>query len=406
MTNREAAIKIIRRLRKGGFEALLAGGCVRDMLLHRQAKDYDVVTNALPGEVIKLFRRTHKIGAKFGVVMVIIEQQRVEVATFRMESGYADGRHPANVEFSNAKKDAGRRDFTINGMFYDPIEKKFLDYVNGRRDLDRKILRTIGAAHRRFGEDYLRMLRAVRFSTELAFILEPHTWSAIRKHASNITKISSERIAMELEAILTNPNRASGAYLLAEAGLAEAVFPGFVGSTARFGLEVLGRLRKKVSFPLALACFFAGCDAKFAAEKCRFLKLSRIHTKHLRFLLSGRARLLDDRMPLAQFKLLLSEPYFWDLYEMQRAVQKARGHGLGALAAIRKRAAELKGTPLRPRPLLDGHELIGLGARPGSMVGLLAEEMYIAQLSEHITTSAQARRWVADWLGRHERLEQ
>ncbi|MCD6392697.1 MAG: CCA tRNA nucleotidyltransferase, partial [Planctomycetes bacterium] len=167
MTNREPAIKVIRRLHKAGHEALLAGGCVRDMILNRAAKDYDVATDARPQEVVKLFARTRKIGAKFGVVMVLDRNQQVEVATFRTESGYADGRHPDKVEFATAKADAARRDFTINGMFYDPIEKKILDFVGGQADLARCVIRTIGKPHDRFGEDYLRMLRAVRFSTRL-----------------------------------------------------------------------------------------------------------------------------------------------------------------------------------------------------------------------------------------------
>ncbi|MCK4959546.1 MAG: CCA tRNA nucleotidyltransferase, partial [Planctomycetes bacterium] len=155
MTNKEAAIRVVKRLRKSGFEALMAGGCVRDMLLGRIAKDHDVATSATPDEIIALFRRTLKIGAKFGVVMVLLDSQQIEVATFRTESGYADGRHPGQVAFSNAKEDAQRRDFTINGMFYDPVDEKVYDYVGGQADIDREVLRTIGDAGDRFGEDYL-----------------------------------------------------------------------------------------------------------------------------------------------------------------------------------------------------------------------------------------------------------
>ncbi|MHC4338152.1 MAG: CCA tRNA nucleotidyltransferase, partial [Planctomycetota bacterium] len=224
MTSRQAAIRIVKRLRSNGFQALLAGGCVRDMLLGRPAKDYDVATNAHPKDVMKLFRRTLKVGAKFGVVIVLLENRRVEVATFRTETGYVDGRHPGKVEFAGAAEDASRRDFTINGMFYDPLERKVIDYVNGQADLKKKVVRTIGVPRERFGEDYLRMLRAVRFATQLGFAIEPRTWSAIYRNAKDITGISGERIRMELEGILISPNRSAGVSLLINSGLAEAIF--------------------------------------------------------------------------------------------------------------------------------------------------------------------------------------
>lgn len=264
MTSRQAAMKIVKCLRSSRYEALLAGGCVRDMLLKRRAHDFDVATNAKPADVTRLFKRTLKVGAKFGVVIVLLGNTQVEVATFRVEADYADGRHPSAVKFATAKEDAARRDFTVNAMFYDPIEKKVIDYFGGQQDLRRKIIRTVGDPAERFAEDYLRMLRAVRFSTQLGFLIEPRTRDAICKGAHNIVRISGERIAMELEGMLSNPNRAAGASLLVETGLAEAVFPGFAGSRAEFGIKVLSRLRRNVDFPLALAAFFAGCETAFA----------------------------------------------------------------------------------------------------------------------------------------------
>ena len=406
MTNRQAAIQVIKRLRGEGFEALLAGGCVRDMLLGRAAKDYDVATSALPGDVIKLFKRTLKIGAKFGVVMVMTNQQQVEVATFRTESGYADYRHPSEVKFSNARADAARRDFTINGMFYDPLEKRVIDYVNGQKDLQKKILRTIGNAEERFGEDFLRLLRAVRFSTELDFAIARPTWRAIRGQAANITKISAERIAMELEATLTNPNRSKGIGLLINSGLFEAILPGVETDALDFGVLTLGQLPVNIDFPLALSAVFAGSETKPAIAKCQGLKLSNAYKKHLRFLLTNRQELLNRDMGLAELKLLLAEPYFEDLYELTRAIQKAGGQTTASLIAIRKRANALKGKELKPRPLLNGHELIALGARPGPMVGLVAREMYIAQLSEELKTHSQGQKWVKRWLAKHKGLGQ
>ena len=211
MTNRQAAIKIIKQLHRNGFQALMAGGCVRDMLLGRRAKDWDVATDAQPKDVMRLFKRTLKVGAKFGVVIVLIDQTQVEVATFRTETGYADGRHPRSVQFSSASEDASRREFTINGMFYDPLQKEVIDYVDGQADIKARVVRTIGKPDERFGEDYLRMLRAVRFSTELGFEIEPATWRAIRRNAADVARISGERISMELEGILAGPNRAAGA---------------------------------------------------------------------------------------------------------------------------------------------------------------------------------------------------
>ncbi|MBN1457344.1 MAG: CCA tRNA nucleotidyltransferase, partial [Sedimentisphaerales bacterium] len=285
MTNKKAAIKIIKTLRGEGFQALLAGGCVRDKLLGRVAKDYDVVTDARPGDVIRIFSRTKKIGAMFGVVMVLISDRQVEVATFRTESGYADGRHPDNVRFATAEEDAWRRDFTVNGMFYDPVEQTILDYVGGRGDLEKKILRAIGEPEQRFAEDYLRMLRAVRFSTELEFDIEEETFLAIKNLASKITLISGERIAMELETILTNPRRSEGARLLWESGLSSAIFKNYDIKNAKFGMEVLGNLPEQIDLPLGLAGFFCDCETKFVLEKCDMLKLSNAHIKHLRFLL-------------------------------------------------------------------------------------------------------------------------
>ncbi len=408
MTNKQAAIEVIRRLRRKGFEALLAGGCVRDMLLGKRAKDYDVATDAQPKEVIKLFRRTLKVGAKFGVIIVLIEDRQVEVATFRTEADYADGRHPGAVEFSNAAEDAARRDFTINGMFYDPLQKEVIDYVDGQADLRAKIVRTIGRPAERFSEDYLRMLRAVRFSTQLGFAIEPLTWSAICSNAKNIAQISGERISIELEGILINPNRAAGASMLFDSGLADAVFPGLSSKQRKTAIDILGQLRKKVDFALALAGFFAGCQTEFAIEKCRVLKLSRSQTKHIKFLLANRGRLLDERMSLAGLKKVLAEPYFWDLYELQRAIQKAQGDGgagTAALVNLRKRIRALGDVELRPKPLLNGHDLIRLGAVPGPGLGQLKEEMYIAQLEGKLQRPRQAREWAQKWLQKHRVIE-
>ncbi len=405
MSNRQAAIGIIKQLRGQGNQGLLAGGCVRDMLLSRTARDYDVATDAPPGKIIKLFKRTLKVGARFGVVIVMVGDEQVEVATFRTEGGYADGRHPDHVEFSNAEQDAQRRDFTVNGMFYDPLEKKVIDYVGGRADLDKGILRTIGDPALRFGEDYLRMLRAVRFGVQLGFEIAPATWDAVCRYADRITKISGERIAMELEATLTNPARSHGAQMLLDSGLAGAVFPSVGNERACQGVRVLEYLPKKVDFPLAVAGFFADCDTKAAINACAILKLSGAHIKHLRFLLANRGVLLDADMSLAKLKTMLASPYFQDMYELQRAIQRASGSSAGALLRIKRRTHALAGSELQPKPMLDGHELIAMGVTPGPMVGLVARQMYIEQLSEHLHDAEQTRQWVKRWLKNHRQFD-
>ncbi len=408
MSNRRAAVEVISQLQQHGFEALLAGGCVRDMLLGRPAKDYDVATNALPADVIRLFRRTLKVGAKFGVVIVLTQGEQVEVATFRSEAGYEDGRHPTEVRFTSAAEDASRRDFTINGMFYDPLKEQVIDYVGGQADLAQRIIRTIGDPQERFSEDYLRMLRAVRFSTQLGFPIEPDTYAAIRRHAANIVRISGERVAMELEEILVSPNRAAGARMLIEIGLAQAVSPGFAGEGARQAVAVLKHLRRNVDFPLALAAFWAGFPTDFALERCDILKLSRKQMKHIEFLLAQRGRLLDAEMSVAQLKKLLAGPYFWDLYELERAIQKAAGtrKGLTSLGRLRRRIRDLGDVDIKPKPLLNGHELMHLGAVPGPALGQLAEELYIAQLEGEVQTRDQAEQWARAWLQRHRSDEQ
>ncbi|MFH1716926.1 MAG: CCA tRNA nucleotidyltransferase [Planctomycetota bacterium] len=409
MTNKQTAIKVIKRLHGNGFQALLAGGCVRDMLLGRRAKDYDIATDARPKDVMRLFKRTLKVGAKFGVVIVLIEGQQVEVATFRTEVGYVDGRHPGSVEFSTAAEDASRRDFTINGMFYDPLQEQVIDYVEGQADLKSRLLRTIGKPAERFAEDYLRMLRAVRFSTQLGFAIEPSTWSAICRNAQSIAKISGERISMELEGILVDPNRAAGASMLIDSGLAEAIFPGLSCREAKQAVGILKQLRKRVDFPLALAGFFAGCDTEFALRSCHVLKLSRNQNKHLKFLLANRGTLLDEQMSLAELKQILAEPYFQDLYELQRAIQKAEGDGRRSIAVLinlRRRIKALGDVELQPAPLLNGHDLMRLGAVPGPALGQLSQELYIAQLEGQLHTPQQAEKWTREWLEKHKRAEE
>ena len=399
MTNKEAAITIVKKLREQGFEALLAGGCVRDMLLGRQAKDYDVATIARPGEVSKLFRRTLEVGAKFGVVIVLLDDQQVEVATFRTESGYFDGRHPTQVEFTTAREDASRRDFTINAMFYDPVEEKVIDYFNGRDDLERQLIKTVGDAQQRFKEDYLRMLRAVRFSAQLGFKIDQQTWQGICDNSENISKISGERICMELNGILTCSAKSYAAQMLFDSGLLRAIFKNFDDESAITGINVLNQMPNSVDFITALAALFAGFETKDAIKKCEILSLSRKRNGKLMFLLSNRGQLLNENMSLSELKMFLANDHFQELYEFESAIQKTKNDaGLLSLMALKERIKSLGDIDYNPAPLLNGKQLQELGSLEGPGLGELAKQLYIAQLEEEITTKQQAKDWAINWL--------
>jgi tRNA nucleotidyltransferase/poly(A) polymerase len=292
-------------------------------------------------------------------------------------------------------------------MFYDPLKKEVIDYVDGQADLRAKIVRTIGKPAERISEDYLRMLRAVRFSTQLGFAIEPLTWSAICTNAARISQISGERISIELEGILVHPNRSSGTAMLFDSGLAEVIFPGLLSKHGKTAIKVLSQLRKNIDYALALACLFVGCETNFAIEMSRILKLSKNRTKHIKFLLTNRDRLLDCQMSLADLKKILAEPYFDDLYEFQRAIQLAQGgaESTTPLEKLSKRIKELGDVELHPNPLLNGHDLIRLGAVPGPGLGQLSQEMYIAQLEGQLQSSEQAEQWVKTWLQKHREME-
>jgi poly(A) polymerase len=213
-SQREFALDVVKRLRDAGHNALWAGGCVRDQLLGLSPKDYDVATSALPDAVRDLFgrRRTLAVGASFGVITVLGGKplEPIEVATFRTDGDYRDGRRPESVAFTDAEHDAQRRDFTINGLFYDPLEERVVDYVGGVADIEARVVRAIGDPRRRFGEDKLRMLRAVRFAATYGFALDPDTLAAIRDMAAGVTAVSGERIGGELRRVLTHRLRRRG----------------------------------------------------------------------------------------------------------------------------------------------------------------------------------------------------
>jgi poly(A) polymerase len=249
---REAAVEVVRRLAATGHVAYFAGGCVRDRLLGLAATDYDIATDARPDDVLRVFPRAQNVGQSFGVSLVRLGGHMIQVATFRTDGVYSDGRHPDEVTFSDAQHDAGRRDFTINGLFENPLTDEVIDYVGGRADLASKVVRAIGDAHARLREDQLRTLRAVRFAARFGFSIEPETADAIRASASELKGVSRERIGQEVRRMLADPNRAVAAWEMQYLGLDEAV----LGEENRQVAPTrLGRLPDHADFPTALAAW-------------------------------------------------------------------------------------------------------------------------------------------------------
>ena len=222
---KERATQVVLRLQQAGFQAFWVGGCVRDFLLGRDPGDYDIVTSALPEQIEAVFPRTIPVGRKFGVLIVVEEEAQFQVATFRAEADYRDGRHPERVTFGDARADALRRDFTVNGLFYDPIAGELHDWVRGEEDLRSRAIRTIGAPAERFAEDHLRLLRAVRLAAQLGFEIEGSTFAAVKASAGSIRTISAERVRDELLKLFQPPHASRGLRLLSESGLLDQIWP-------------------------------------------------------------------------------------------------------------------------------------------------------------------------------------
>ena len=393
LENKKAALKVITTLHQAGHQALLAGGCVRDMLLDIDANDYDVATSAHPQQVAKLFRKTLMVGAQFGVVVVILNKQQIEVATFRNESGYADGRRPDEVHFTNAEEDALRRDFTINGMFFDPIEEKVIDYVGGQKDLAARTIRAIGNPIERFTEDHLRMLRAVRFAARFDYQIETDTWQAICDHAEKIKIISAERIAAELEKILTHPNRHLGMQMTQSSGLLQHFIPHDQAKLTD-GINLLTEL-PEADFALALAAVLINLNTKSVQKICRQLKLSNEDRKKTAWLLDSLPDLLQS-LPLTKgnLKLWLANAYFNDLLTLAFARARQTGQSTEQLDHLTQQISDLGNEEISPVPLLDGNELMALGIPQGPKLGKAVSHTYLAQLEGEITTKAEAAAWV------------
>jgi tRNA nucleotidyltransferase/poly(A) polymerase len=392
---REFAVEVVRRLRERGFEALWAGGCVRDFVMGRKPKDYDVATTARPEEIRDIFgqRRTVPVGAAFGVIAVLGSGSagQIDVVTFRQDKSYSDSRRPDAVEFSTPEADAERRDFTINGLFYDPLENRVIDFVGGQEDLARGIVRAIGDPLARFGEDKLRLLRAVRFAATFGFELEPATSHAIREMAAEVTRVSAERIAAEMRLMLVDRSRTRAASLLRDAGLLQAILPELstAGEAWQFTLKVLDRL-DLATFPLALAALLHSLLPASVYEVCRRWKLSNHDTERAERLVAKQNALLEARqMAWSRLQRILIAEGIDELLQLHEAVARARDCSTAHVEYCRE-LLKMPRDQLDPPPLVTGDDLIAHGVRRGKQYQKLLEAVRDAQLDKKITTKQEA----------------
>ena len=416
---RQFALEVVSRLRAAGYQAFWAGGCVRDELLGRIPVDYDVATSAKPDEVRGVFgrRRTLAIGAAFGVITVLgprenadgglREAGQIEVATFRTDAAYTDGRHPAGVTFSSPEEDAQRRDFTINGLFLDPVTGEVHDYVGGREDLKAGVVRAIGVPAMRFGEDHLRMLRAVRFAAGFAFALDGETRAAIEKMTHLVTTVSPERIAAELRAMVSRPGRRRALELLDETGLAREVLrevaPAAGDAAACEEWQQAARIIDALDEPdlsTALAALFERAGGPPLRQVAARLRLSNREAKLACWLLdavaavghAGSAEELATR-PWSQVQPWLAHDDAFLLADLLRARADC-GRGSGAAAAWVTAQIARPRNELDPPPLLTGGDLLAAGVPAGRAMGEMLARLRALQLDGQIVTREAALEWV------------
>jgi poly(A) polymerase len=384
------ALNIVATLRRAGHTAYFAGGCVRDMLLKRSCKDFDVATSATPEEIFQLFDHCLEVGALFGVVHIVISKKNYEVATFRSESGYSDGRHPDHVERSSPEKDAERRDFTINGMFYDPMEKKVLDFVRGQEDLDARVIRAIGNPKERFKEDRLRLLRAVRFSAALNFKIESTTYDAIRSEAQNLfPSVSPERIYEELTKMAQGLNFAKAILALWDTGLLKEIFPGLDQESVEKGVHWVQQIELGHPAALTFALLMLECDAQKMKNWIGAYFVKKADKKRLVLLgefldLLGRNPTMQTLAHLfAQDEAMdclktLAVAYPQQVQQLYRLQEELKIH----VDRIREK-----------RPFISASDLMKEGIQPGPQMGSLLEEAERLAIDEELTEkSALIRR--------------
>jgi len=427
----KAARKIAERLRDRGHIAYFAGGCVRDMVRGLTPKDYDIATDARPENVQALFPKTYAVGAHFGVIIVLHDGFQFEVATFRSDEAYIDGRHPSAVHFSSPEEDARRRDFTINGMFLDPASDKVIDLVGGQADIGAKLVRAIGEPAQRFAEDRLRMLRAVRFATALDYQIDKRTWDALVASAPSINQISAERIRDEVVRIFLSSNRVRGWDLLDASGLLSAILPELeamkgVLQPEQFHPEgdvfvhtrlMLSLLHESVSIPLVFAVLFHDVAKPVTARvdetgRIRFNEHDRIGAemteaimRRLRF--SGaeieatvemvrQHMVFKDapKMRIAKLKRFMARPTFDEELELHRVDCESSHRMLDNYEFLLSKREEFANEPIIPPPLVRGDDLIAFGLKPGPKFGEILEAVETRQLEGKLRTRDEALDWV------------
>ncbi len=387
------AVEVARRLADAGYTALLAGGCVRDLLLGTTPSDYDVATDAPPDAVCSLFRPTRRVGVQFGVVLVRQRGGWIEVATFRKDGDYRDGRRPDTVTFSSPAEDARRRDFTVNGMFLDPQSGRVIDYVNGLADLAAGLIRAIGDPAARFAEDHLRLIRAVRFAARLGFRIEPGTAEAIRAVAHLLRRVASERVREELERILSAASRSAAVELMDELNLlphlweGDALPPDQVEAAARR----LKRLPADAGFELAFATLTASIAPARLDALCRRLTCANDAREDIVWLVAHQADLDAPSQPsLAALKRILSHRRGADLLALARVRHAETADGDERCAALAARVAAIDPSRIAPPPLVTGEDLAARGVPAGPLYGQILAALYTQQLDETLNSRGAA----------------
>lgn len=437
MSAREKAISIVRRLRQEGYEAYLAGGCVRDMLLKKLPQDYDITTNAKPEDIRRVFPKTIPVGEQFGVILVLEDDEPFEVASFRHDGPYLDGRRPSHVRYGSLEEDVFRRDFTINGMIYDPVEDRVIDLVEGQKDLERCSIRAIGNAHQRFEEDRLRMIRAVRFAASLKFEIESSTFAAVKQLAATITQISWERIGEEVTRILTEGGARRGFELLDETGLLAVLLPevGAMKGTQQspdyhpegdvFAHTMLllshldepsetlayGCLLHDIAKPVCIRqdadriTFYGHTEkgAEMAEEILKRLKRARAVSERVSYLVRNHLRHVQaPQMRLSTLKRFLREDGIEELLELARIDALSSNGDLEYYRFCKERLGELKDEEIRPAPLVRGDDLIALGLTPGPIFADILRQVEDAQLGGELTSREAALEWIQRHYGQRE----
>lgn len=435
---------IVEVLRNAGHEAYFAGGSVRDRLMGKSPQDIDIATSALPEEVMSIFPKTFPVGVSFGVVLVLMEDHPFEVATFRSDGPYFDNRHPAEVSFSSAEEDVKRRDFTINGMLYDPLVDKVIDYVGGRKDIRDRVIRAIGDPRHRFKEDHLRMLRAIRFASRMNFEIHPDTWEALVELGPAISGVSAERFRDELMKILTDGGSCPALKRIHEAHMLEVWLPeiealrdvpqpkqyhpeGDVWNHTFKCLAAMDKLHQEEggSIPetLALAVLLHDTGKKIRthidkdgrprahghpAESARLAGVicDRLKTsKQMKKMVVGMVRdhgkpTVAPEMKLSRLKRLLREQHFSELLALHRIDRLGGSGDLSTWRFLKKAAETYKEEQIKPPPLLRGKDLEAMGYSPGPSFGHALGLLEEAQLNEEIKTREEAEEFIKKILGR------